>query len=147
MITAYGFFPTPISARSPAYMSGPLIATPSQKQSRNHALTPLIPTPVHHRDGSTLTPDPYRGAEWASPSWAGDDARMLQDYLNSRPSSAIGAQHFSAVTPGFIRSSSMRNTEDPPTSLSKSSTPRVFFKDQLTETINVNYQSPVSGLT
>lgn len=113
---------------SPLKMSGPLIATPAAKSSRSSSsLTPLLPTPLNHRSEAF-------GDGWGTPSWGGEEAKILEGFLSSRglPSSA--------VTPGIMRSSAARAYDAPPSSIGKMHTPRVFFKDQLTETINFKYQ-------
>jgi hypothetical protein len=126
-----------------------VIATPASKSaeiSSTSALSPLLPTPLVHRSDNLSilgTPNMYNGSEWGTPSWGGEDAKMLQEFLASKP--PPNAHHSSAVTPGIIRSASSRVRDAPPSSLGKLHTPRVFFKDQLTETINYRYhiESPI----
>ena len=88
----------------------------------------------HRSENLTLleTPNMYNGSEWGTPSWGGEDAKMLQEFMASKPQYLNNS---SAVTPGIIRSSSNVHGV-PPSSLSMVHTPRVFFRDQLTETIN-----------
>mmetsp|Transcript_15701 Transcript_15701/g.24569 ORF Transcript_15701/g.24569 Transcript_15701/m.24569 type:complete len:697 (-) Transcript_15701:12-2102(-) len=137
--------PLPLAPKpeTPSQSSLSLLATPASKSaaiSTVSSLSPLLPTPLVHRsDNSSIlsTPNMYNGSEWGTPSWGGEDAKMLQEFLASKPpASAIKS---SAVTPGIIRNSSSRGHDAPPSSLGKLHTPRVFFKDQLTETINYRY--------
>jgi hypothetical protein len=142
--TAGAVFLAPESASSPPKMSGPLIATPGARPSRSvNAQSPLLPTPLNQR-GEILTPTLYNGADWGTPSWGGEDAKMLQDFLAARVPPGLVAQS-SAVTPGIMRGSSLRAGDAPP-SIGQMHTPRVFFKDQLTETMNLKYQTETPPL-
>eukprot|EP00980_Cylindrotheca_fusiformis_P019074 scaffold6433_cov125-Cylindrotheca_fusiformis.AAC.16 len=109
------------------------VATPSEQRLRprmsSSAMSPLLPTPLAHQVDSTLTPNMYSGTDWGTPSWGGEDAKLLQEVLASKGS------YSSAVTPGIMQSMSSRS------SIVKIHTPRVGFKDQLTETINFKEQS------
>jgi hypothetical protein len=122
-----------------------LVATPCERRVRpsSSALSPLLPTPLTHRVDSALTPNFYNGTDWGTPSWGGEDAILLQEVLASR------GPYSSAVTPGIMRNSSSRAIDAPPSSIVKVQTPRVVFKDQLTETINFKDQAesplPVSA--
>jgi hypothetical protein len=125
-------------------MSGSLMATPASRPSRPaNPLSPLLPTPLHQRSGIALTPNLYNGADWGTPSWGGEDAKMLQEFLSSKGPSGQVPPQSSAVTPGIIRSA-LRGSDAPPSSVGQ--TPRVFFKDELTETINFKYQVETTPL-
>jgi hypothetical protein len=78
-----------------------------------------------------MFPTPHAGGintPGVSTSWEGDDENLLQDAFSKQP-----------VTPGFLSSSA---NDPPPSTTSKylsghnANTPRVFFKDQLTETFD-----------
>jgi hypothetical protein len=122
-----------------------LVATPCGRRVRpsSSALSPLLPTPLTHREDSALTPNLYNGTDWGTPSWGGEDAKLLQEVLASK------GPYSSAITPGIMRNSSSRAIDAPPSTMVKIHTPRVFFKDQLTETINFKDQAesplPVSA--
>lgn len=124
-----------------------VVATPSSRRvqptNKYSALSPLLPTPITHRVDGALTPNMYNGTDWGTPSWGGDDAILLQEVLASR------GPYSSAVTPGIMRNASSRALDVPPSSIVKVHTPRVVFKDQLTETINIKAQAesplPVSA--
>ena len=102
--------------------------------------SPLVATPMQRGIDGVFTPTLFFGStgrDWGTPSWGGDDAKMLHDALSSsRPMHP-------AVTPAFARGEAHRFSDRPSAlatagnSYAKScSTPRVFFKDQLTETHN-----------
>lgn len=125
-----------------------IIATPKGREPRTRSnssttLSPLFPTPLTHQVDSALTPGLYNGQDWGTPSWGGEDAKMLQEVLAAR------GPFSSAVTPGITQSSSLRSGSAPLSSSVKMQTPRVFFKDQLIETINFKDQNeaplPVSS--
>ena len=97
---------------------------------------PLPPTPFNLRYEAAMTPNLYAGTPgWGTPSWGGDDARILQDCLASR------LPQYSGVTPRGTQNSSMRPRWAPSSSVSKGTTPRVFFKDQAAETMDAMHQS------
>lgn len=98
-------------------------------------MSPLAPTPLQRSNDSIFTPNLYYNAsDWGTPSWGGDDAKILQEVLSS--SRHTGPQS-TAVTPGIIRSCLPHRLTDVTSSPHvKVNTPRVFFKDQLTETYN-----------
>lgn len=121
-----------------------LMATPCSKPSRSeNPLSPLLPTPLVQRSGLALTPNLYNGVGWGTPSWGGEDAKLLQEFLASKNPSSVLPPQSSAVTPGIIRSV-LRSSDAPPSSGGQ--TPRVFFKDELTETINFKYQAGTTPL-
>ena len=96
-------------------------------------MSPLAPTPLQRESDGVFTPTLFYGAtDFGTPSWGGDDAKMLQEVLSSRNEAA----QFTAVTPGIMRGTSRRSAD-----AAVSSSPRVFFKDQLTETMNFKEQS------
>lgn len=108
------------------------VSTPTSREFRvrssvTDSMSPLIPTPLTgtQRVDHILTPSLYSGNDWGTPSWGGEDAKILQEVL------AAKGPFSSAVTPGFMQNSSLRAS-----SHAKSQTPRVFFKDQLIETID-----------
>lgn len=129
---SHAFFVTPTILISEHGASpAPLMETPGKtsraSQFASH-MTPLAPTPLQRGNDGVFTPSLFYGAsDFGTPSWGGDDAKMLQEVLSSRH---LGA-HSTAVTPAIVRGASLR-LPDP----AASSTPRVFFKDQLTETYN-----------
>ena len=110
----------------------------SKKKGSNKAMSPLLPTPLHHRTEMALTPNLYNGADWGTPSWGGEDAKILQEFLASKGPSPMPPPQLSAVTPGNIRSA-LRGSDALPSSGGQ--TPRVFFKDVIEETINFKHQS------
>lgn len=112
-----------------------IIATPKSRESRTRSnstasLSPLLPTPLTRRVDDVLTPNLFNGQDWGTPSWGGEDAKMLQEALAPRGTLS------SAVTPGMTQSSSLRSGSPLLASNAKMHTPKVFFKDQLIETIN-----------
>jgi hypothetical protein len=112
----------------------PLVATPALKGSDydTQHLSPLAPTPLQKINDLVFTPNFFHGAaEWGTPSWGGDDAKILEDVLSS--SKPLGA-HSMAVTPGLSRTGGRHSSESEASAHNRLSTPRVFFKDQLTET-------------
>ncbi len=120
---------------SPSRLPTSFIGTPGPKVSQcaSHHLSPLAPTPLQRVNDGVFSPDLfYGGADWGTPSWGGDDAKILQDVLSS---SRPGAQSM-AVTPGLSRRRRRQFAGPESSSFSRMSTPRVFFKDQLTETHN-----------
>lgn len=130
------FLTTAAYSTLPGHISTPLLGTPGKPSSRYGPQTsPLAPTPLYRGNDGVFTPNLFYGASgWGTPSWGGDDAKMLQEVLSS--SRHTGAQS-TAVTPGIIRSGNYPLTNTP-SSHSKMNTPRVIFKDQLTETYNFN---------
>lgn len=101
--------------------------------------TPLASTPMHRGNDGVFTPSLFYGSTnrgWGTPSWGGDDAKILHEALStSRPPHA-------AVTPGFTRITAPDRYTDHRMSRplttgecnKAGSTPRVAFKDDLTET-------------
>jgi hypothetical protein len=130
-------FPVPATSSPPYHMSGSLISTPGTRPAwGSHNMSPLPPTPFNHRSEAAMTPNLYAGTPgWGTPSWGGDDARILQDCLASRLPQCLG------VTPGGAQNSSTRPRWAPSSSVSKGTTPRVFFKDQLAETMDAMHQT------
>ena len=94
------------------------------------------------RPGIALTPNLYSGADWGTPSWGGEDAKMLQEVLSSRGPSTLEPSQ-AAITPGIMRSA-IRGSDTQPSSAGE--TPRVIFKDELTETINFKYQGDTTPM-
>jgi hypothetical protein len=124
-------------------MSGPLIGTPGPKMnSVNQSMSPLlIPTPLTSRTSYIASMTPGWGTpSFGTPSWGGEDARLLQDYLAARV--PMSEAQLSAVTPGVGRKASTSASPwiPPPSSARKGCTPRVVFKEELTETINFESQ-------
>ena len=108
---------------------------PRMRSSSTNSMSPLLPTPLTRRVDNVLTPSLYGGQDWGTPSWGGEDAKILQDVL------AAKGPFSSAVTPGIIQNSSASNGIASTLSKIKPQTPRVFFKDQLIETINFKSKS------
>jgi hypothetical protein len=111
--------------------------------SINESMSPLlIPTPLTSRTSyitSTMTPG-WGTPSFGTPSWGGEDARLLQDYLAARV--PMSEAPLSAVTPGVGRQASTSASPwiPPPSSSRKGCTPRVVFKEELTQTINFDSQ-------
>ncbi|CAJ1946129.1 unnamed protein product [Cylindrotheca closterium] len=117
-----------------------VVATPKGRETRmrsnsTNSMSPLLPTPLTHRVDNVLTPSLFTGQDWGTPSWGGEDAKMLQEVLAAR------GPFSSAVTPGIKQNSSLRSGSGTCSSSVKMQTPRVFFKDQLIETINFKDQN------
>lgn len=118
-------FPTPIAPASPPeYMTGALMATPSQRPLMAQGFTPMS-----RKTGGFLSPNAHANDCWGTPGWGGDDANFLQDYLGSH---SKGTPHYSAITPGRARYPAN------PFTIDRGTTPRVAFKDQLADKININ---------
>jgi Myb-like DNA-binding domain len=128
---------TTAPVRPSSLMNTPGKANGSCYSHQEHS--PLAPTPMQRGGEGVFTPTLFYGStgrDWGTPSWGGDDARMLHEALsNSRLA-------HTAVTPGLVRGGSHRYTDRRAPEVMAmnysyaklSSTPRVFFKDQLTET-------------
>ena len=110
--------------------------------------SPLAATPMQRGIDGVFTPTLFFGStgrDWGTPTWGGDDARMLHDALSSsRPMHP-------AVTPGLMHGEASRySVRHVPLPIAENSyaksncTPRVFFKDQLTETYNFMHTSQAS---
>jgi hypothetical protein len=113
----------------------PFMGTPARNSSHlGHHMSPLAPTPLQRGNDGVFTPSLFYGAtDFGTPSWGGDDAKLLQEVLSSRHAEGYST----AVTPGIMRGTSLRL----PDATAMSNTPRVFFKDELTETYNFKQQS------
>lgn len=128
-------------------LSRAILATPKchepRMRSSTDSMSPLLPTPLTHRVDNVLTPGLYSGQDWGTPSWGGEDAKILQEVL------AAKGPLSSAVTPGITQNLSARSGIAPTSSSIKPQTPRVFFKDQLIEKISFKSKSgsplPVSS--
>jgi len=113
-------------------------AKPSSDSFRHQETSPLAPTPMPNVGEGVLTPTFLYGSvgqEWGTPSWGGDDAKILQDVLS------LSRGPHPSVTPGLDghRYSDRRIPLPVASNFSygkSNSTSRVFFKDQLTETYN-----------
>lgn len=124
--------------KSPSNLPSASVETPGPKKSErdDHHLSPLAPTPLQRVNDVVFTPNLFYGAaDWGTPSWGGDDARILQDVLSS--SRASGTRSM-AITPRITRPRGHHFSESESGSLSRMTTPRVFFKDQLTESCNLD---------
>jgi hypothetical protein len=122
---------------------------PSGGSYRHHEDSPLAPTPVQRGSDGVFTPTLFYGStgrDWGTPSWGGDDAKMLHEALSSSRS-----MH-TTVTPRRVRGDAHRSTDrrshdamaENSAYAKSNSTPRVFFKDQLTETYNFMRTSRIS---
>lgn len=123
-------------------VGGLIVATPRGRSITPFSrLTPLLPTPG---DENVLTPSLYRNSEWGTPSWGGEDAKILQDVLAKGAHGTATPFKFE-VTPAIKTLSAMKAKEEVSPSITKAHNPRVVFKDQLTETINAKdkIQSPL----
>mmetsp|Transcript_30601 Transcript_30601/g.57313 ORF Transcript_30601/g.57313 Transcript_30601/m.57313 type:complete len:375 (+) Transcript_30601:2-1126(+) len=104
-----------------------LLATPGKSSGTQHVGTCYSPFLY-------TVPTPQR----VGTIWEGDDAKMLHDAFSKQAYDGSNPP----VTPGFLSSSSTSISKAPPSTATKFmnsvSTPRVFFKEQLTETIDLN---------
>jgi hypothetical protein len=114
----------------------PFMGTPARNSTNfGHHMSPLAPTPLQRGNDGVFTPSLFYGAtDFGTPSWGGDDAKLLQEVLSSRHAEAQSTG--TAVTPGIMRGTYHRLPD-----AATSNTPRVFFKDELTETYNFKKQS------
>lgn len=122
--------------------TSPSESTQTPRHSAKYSSTrmsPLHPTPLQRSSEDVSTPGYYYGAaDWGTPSWGGEDAKLLQEVLSAKGPSD---KHSSAVTPGILRTARGRPIEALPASLSKLNTPRVFFKDQLPDSYQYKPQT------
>jgi hypothetical protein len=117
--------------------AGALMYTPGRKTKNGSCFSPFMyPTPQAARTHTPL----LKG------HWDGDEASLLHDSFSR---SAFGAAN-QLSTPGFSTYRSGVPPDAPPSTTTKFAngnvnTPRVFFKDQLTETFD--FQNSVSAST
>jgi hypothetical protein len=105
-----------------------LISTPGRKIKDGSCFSPyMYPTP---QAPSTHTP-------LLNGHWGGEDASLLHDPFSRSTFGGVNPP----ATPGFLTISSGMHSDAPPSTTTKFingnlNTPRVFFKDQLTETFD-----------
>lgn len=146
MFQNHGLKPSPLSRpRENEIGTTPCRSTTTPGQTErysSHKMSPFQRTPMQRSSDDVSTPGCYyNSTEWGSPSWGGEDAKLLQEVLSTKVSID---KHSSAVTPGILRKSRSRSSEAPPSSLAKLNTPRVFFKDQLSDPYHFKPQSELS---